>query len=126
MNLSPALSWSNVPPDTQSLALVCVDTDADFVHWVIHNIPATATGLPEGVPSDAELEDGSLQGTSDYGELGYGGPCPPPGETHTYVFTLYALDTMLDVPAGADADAVLQAAQAYILAEATVAGSYQW
>lgn len=125
-NLSPPLSWSNVPPDAQSLALICMDTDADFVHWVIYNVQATATGLSEGVPSLGELDDGALQGPNDYGEMGYGGPCPPPGETHTYVFTLYALDTTLDLPAGTDAQVVLQAAQQHIIAEAALAGSYVW
>ena len=123
-NLTPAIVWSNVPPDAESLALICVDTAVDFVHWVIYNIPPSATGLPEGVPSTAELEDGTVQGPNDYGNIGYGGPCPPAGQTHTYVFTLYALDTALGLPAGADADAVGQAMEGHVLGQAELAGTY--
>ena len=123
-NLSPALDWSNVPPGTESLALVCVDSAVGFVHWTIYNIPPTATGLIEGVPQLGDLEDGSLQGPNDYGEVGYGGPCPPPGDPHEYVFTLYALDTPLNLPAGADADTVLQAAEDHIIVQAQLAGLY--
>jgi Raf kinase inhibitor-like YbhB/YbcL family protein len=123
-NLSPALDWSHVPPETESLALICVDSAVGFVHWTIYNIPPTATGLIEGVPQLGDLEDGSLQGPNDYGEVGYGGPCPPPGDAHEYVFTLYALDTTLNLPAGADADTVLQAAEGHIIVQAQVAGLY--
>jgi len=123
-NLSPPLDWSYVPPATESLALVCVDSAVGFVHWTIYNIPPTATGLIEGVPQLGDLEDGSLQGPNDYGEVGYGGPCPPPGDAHEYVFTLYALDTTLSLPAGADADTVLQAAEGHIIVQAQVAGLY--
>ncbi len=125
-NLSPPLSWSNLPPATASLALVCVDSTVGFVHWTMYNIPPTATGLAEGIPPLSELEDGSLQGPTDYGEVGYGGPCPPTGDTHEYVFTLYALDAMLDLPAGAAADSVLQATEGHVLAQAQVSGSYVW
>jgi Raf kinase inhibitor-like YbhB/YbcL family protein len=123
-NLSPPLDWSYVPPATESLALVCVDSAVDFVHWTIYNVPPTATGLIEGVPQLGDLEDGSLQGPNDYGEVGYGGPCPPPGDAHEYVFTLYALDTTLNLPAGVDADTVLQAAEGHIIVQAQVAGLY--
>jgi Raf kinase inhibitor-like YbhB/YbcL family protein len=125
-NLSPPIDWTNVPPGTESLSLVCVDSAVAFVHWAIYNIPPTASGLAEGVPPLGELEDGSLQGFNDYGEDGYIGPCPPTGETHEYVFTLYALDAMLDLPAGATADSVLRAAVGHILAQARVSGSYVW
>jgi Raf kinase inhibitor-like YbhB/YbcL family protein len=125
-NLSPPIDWTNVPPGTESLSLVCVDSAVAFVHWAIYNIPPTASGLAEGVPPLGELEDGSLQGFNDYGEDGYIGPCPPTGETHEYVFTLYALDAMLDLPAGATADSVLRAAVGHILAQARLSGSYVW
>jgi Raf kinase inhibitor-like YbhB/YbcL family protein len=123
-NLSPPVDWSHVPPATESLALVCVDSAVGFVHWTIYNIPPSATGLIEGVPQLGDLGDGSLQGPNDYGEVGYGGPCPPPGAPHEYVFTLYALDTTLDLPAGADADTVLQAAEDHIIVQAQVTGLY--
>ncbi len=125
-NLSPALTWSNVPPAADSLALICVDTDVGFVHWAIYNIPPWATGLPEGVPSTVELEDGAAQGPNDYGNIGYGGPCPPAGQTHSYVYTLYALDTALALPAGADAEAVGRAMEGHVLTQAELAGAYSW
>ncbi len=125
-NLSPPLDWANVPSGTASIALVCVDSAVQFVHWTIYNIPPSATGLAEGVPAVGSLEDGSLQGPNDYGEVGYGGPCPPPGDTHEYVFTVYALDAMLELPAGATADSVIQAAEGHTLAQAQVRGSYVW
>lgn len=124
INLSPPLTWSRVPAGTESLALICVDTDVDFVHWVIFNIPPSATGLPEGLEGIGTLEGGMVQGTNDYGELGYGGPCPPSGQTHTYIFTLYALDTALDLPAGASAFSLRQAMEGHILSQAEFAGSY--
>ena len=137
-NISPALSWSNVPPGTGSLALVCVDAlgtygheggvpeSAVFVHWLIYNIPPTATSLPEGMPAEATLDDGTSQSRNDYGEVGYGGPCPPPGDTHLYFFTLYALDTDLNLPPEAERDALLQAMDGHILAQAELVGSYTW
>jgi Raf kinase inhibitor-like YbhB/YbcL family protein len=123
-NLSPALGWSGVPSAAKSLALICVDIDVDFVHWVIYNIPPSAGGLPEGLADTGTLEGGILQGTNSYGELGYGGPCPPAGQTHTYVFTLYALDAALDLPAGVSAESLRQAMNGHVLAQAELAGLY--
>jgi Raf kinase inhibitor-like YbhB/YbcL family protein len=140
-NLSPPLEWSGVPEGTQSLALLLDDPDSEppgFVHWVIYNIPPAATGLPEGVPGEATLDDGTLQGTNDFarfvdeGEtfpggalinrVGYDGPCPP--NPHRYVFTLYALDTLLDLPAEATEAQVLQAIEGHVLAQAEIIGIY--
>ena len=78
---SPALSWDTVPAGTQSIALIVDDPDAPgktWVHWVIYNIPANTTRLPGAVPKNKTLDDGSLQGTNDFGRIGYNGPCPPP------------------------------------------------
>jgi Raf kinase inhibitor-like YbhB/YbcL family protein len=123
-NLSPPLSWSGVPEETQSLALICVDTAVGFLHWALYNIPPTATELPEGLPGISSLEGGLLQGRNDYGEMGYGGPCPPTGDIHPYVFTLYALDVALQLPAGADGESVSQAIEGHILAQAELVGFY--
>src|SRR5215831_4960318 len=95
---SPPLTWRSRPDGTKALALTVTDPDAPggaFTHWVLYNLPADANGLPEGVPKEAQLSNGSLQGKSDFGRVGYGGPCPPPGGPHRYVFTLYALDVKL-------------------------------
>lgn len=96
-NLSPPLSWKGVPTNTQSFAVIVVDPDGgDWVHWIQFNIPANALELLEAVNGP----DVGIKGRNDFGELGYGGPCPPKG-THHYVFTLYALDTMLSASEGA-------------------------
>jgi hypothetical protein len=99
-NVSPALSWTSPPAGTKSLALTVYDPDAPtgsgWWHWVVFNIPATATGLPEGAGDPhAKLTTGAtVQGMTDYGEPGYGGPCPPIGDKpHRYVFTIHALKT---------------------------------
>jgi hypothetical protein len=129
-NLSPPLTWNNPPDGTESFALVMDDPDAvDVVgyvwdHWLLYNIPPDLRALPEGVPPDPELTDGSLQGENSAGELGYGGPCPPSGQRHEYVFRLYALDTMLNLETGETKDAILKAIEGHVLAEAELVGAY--
>src|SRR5688572_5765812 len=124
---SPALAWTNAPADTRSYALIMDDQDAmDFVHWVIFNIPASATGLAAGLPLDAELEDGSLQGRNSTYVWGYLGPCPPMfGGAHRYVFTLYALDTMLELESSAIKKDLLAAMEGHILAETELTGIFE-
>ena len=125
-DISPPLQWSDPPQGTQNLALICDDPDAPvgtWVHWVLYNLPAQARSLPEAVPSQAELSDGSRHGKNGWGRLDYGGPCPPSG-THRYFFKLYALDTVLDLEAGADKKQVLQAMEGHILAQAELMGVY--
>lgn len=125
-DISPPLAWSDPPAGTQSIVLICDDPDAPigtWVHWVLYNVPAEARALPEAVAADAELPDGSRNGKNGWGRLGYGGPCPPSG-THRYFFKLYALDTMLDLAAGASKKQVLQAMEGHILAQAELMGTY--
>lgn len=120
-DLSPALSWSGVPQDAQSLALVVDDPDAPgrtFVHWVLYNVPAGQAGLTEG-----EHQAG-IQGRNDFRRLGYNGPCPPPGSPHRYFFKFYALDTSLPDKEGLTKAEVLQAMQGHILAEGQLMGTY--
>ncbi|HDN79530.1 MAG: YbhB/YbcL family Raf kinase inhibitor-like protein [Chloroflexi bacterium] len=126
-NVSPPLRWTGVPGEAKSLVLICDDPDAPrgtFVHWVIFNIPPSATGLPEGVPPKPALEDGSIQGKNDFGRIGYGGPCPPPGPAHRYFFKLYALDISLDLPSGATKEQVLKAMEGHIIAKGSLMGRY--
>jgi Raf kinase inhibitor-like YbhB/YbcL family protein len=100
-DVSPPLSWSGVPADAKSLALIVDDPDAPdpsapkmtWVHWLLYDIPTTAASLEEGIAADA-LPVGALEGTNDFRRTRYGGPCPPIGR-HRYFFKLYALDTML-------------------------------
>ncbi len=98
-NVRPALAWSDAPEGTRSFAITCYDPDAPtgsgWWHWVAVDIPADVTSLEEG----AELPSSVREWVNDYGYVGYGGPCPPPGPAHHYVFTVYAMPTeKLDVP----------------------------
>jgi len=125
-DISPPLQWSDPPQGTQSFALIADDPDAPvgtWVHWVLYNLPAETRALPEAVPPDADLPDGSRHGQNSGGRLGYGGPCPPSG-THRYFFKLYALGTVLDLDAGASKKQVLQAMEGHILAQTELMGVY--
>jgi Raf kinase inhibitor-like YbhB/YbcL family protein len=127
-SISPALAWSDAPAGTKSFALVCDDPDApsgDWVHWVIYDIPATITALPEHVPALETLSNGASQGVNDFGRVGYGGPCPPPGKPHRYFFRLYALDANPALSPSPRKSDLLRAIQGHILAEAQLIGTYQ-
>ena len=127
-DISPKLDWSGVPEDARSLALIMDDPDAPsgiFTHWVIFNLPPDSQGLIEAVPSVFKLDTGALQGRNDFGRIGYGGPCPPPGYPHRYRFTLYALDRQLDLEAGSSKNQVVNAAKGHILAQCQLIGTYQ-
>ncbi len=126
-DLSPQLNFSGVPKEAASLVLVCDDPDAPvgvWDHFVLYNLSPATPGLPEGLHAAERYPDGSLSGRNSWGRHGYGGPCPPQG-VHRYYFTLYALDAMLDLPAGASKAEVLRAAKGHILASATLMGRYQ-
>lgn len=125
-DLSPALQWTEPPAGTQSFALIMDDPDAPvgtWVHWVIFNIPASARGLPEGLATDPQLADGSLQGITNAGSNGYHGPCPPSG-VHRYFFKLYALDAMIPLTASAKKANLLQAMEGHILANLEWMGTF--
>ena len=127
-DISPPLQWSDPPQDTQSFALIADDPDAPvgtWVHWSLYNLPAETRALAEAVPSDADLPDGSRHGQNSWRRLGYGGPCPPTG-THRYFFKfkLYALDTALDLTAGASKEQLIQAMEGHILAQTELMGLY--
>ena len=129
--VSPALAWNGVD-GAKSYALVMEDPDAKsirpFVHWVAWNIPAGTTTLPEGLQEQPELTDpeGVLQGRTSRGSVGYFGPRPPVGDPpHHYHFQVFALDTTLDVPAGAERDKLIAAMQGHVLAAGELVGTYQ-
>ena len=130
-DVSPALEWKGAPPGTKSFALIVDDPDAPdpaaprmtWVHWVLYNLPADATGLAEGVAA-SQLPAGTRQGTNDWKRTGYGGPCPPIGR-HRYFHKLYALDTVLP-DLGTPVKARLeQAMQGHVLGKAELVGTYQ-
>lgn len=126
-DVSPALRWSEAPPGTKSFALICDDPDAPvgtWVHWVIYGIPASSTGLGEGVPPSHSLADGSKQGTNDFRKIGYGGPCPPRGKPHRYFFKFYALGADPAVGSGASKEQLLKAMEGKVLGQAEVVGTY--
>jgi len=132
--VSPSLAWSNVPPGTQSFVLLMHDIEEapmrtskmDATHWLLWNIPAASTGLPEGVPEGAQLVDGTRQ-VSQHSN-GYRGPGPNPGANHHYVFELFALDTKINVPPGTAADvvqtrrAVVDAMDGHVIGKASLVG----
>lgn len=125
-DISPPLQWADPPAGTQSIALIADDPDAPrgtWVHWVLYNLPADSRSLPEAIPPQAELADGSRHGENSWKRSDYGGPCPPSG-THRYFFKLYALDTLLDLDPGADKDALLKAMEGHVLAQTDVMGTY--
>jgi Raf kinase inhibitor-like YbhB/YbcL family protein len=126
-NVSPPLQWGGPPDGTRSLALLCEDPDAPrgtFTHWVLFNLPAESRELSEGVPPQATLPNGTTQGSNGFGKIGYGGPAPPPGKPHRYVFKLFALDRSLGLHGGATRDELCKAMEGHILAEGQLTGTY--
>ena len=124
---SPSLTWTHPPADAKSLALTVTDPDAPggtFTHWVLFNLPPNSNGLPEGVPKQGQLAHGGRQGKTDFYKVGYGGPCPTAGKPHHYVVTLYALDTEVDVPAGAPRDHLEAAMRGHVLAKGELTARY--
>lgn len=125
---SPPLIFSNIPEGTKSLALILDDPDAPggaFNHWVIFNIPRNASGLDEGLPKDANLEGGIKQGINGTEQIGYFGPCPPPRETHRYIFKLYAVDISLDTLSVLKKRTLLQAMKGHIIGRGKLVGLYK-
>jgi Raf kinase inhibitor-like YbhB/YbcL family protein len=120
-DVSPALVWEGVPEGTVELALVVEDPDAPggtFTHWLVYGLDPGETALPEGA------EPPGLRGTNDFGAVGYGGPCPPGGETHRYVFRLLALDQSIDLAGGASRDDFLAAVEGHVVAETQLTATY--
>lgn len=128
-DISPPLSWSDIPEGTRSLALIVEDPDAPdpaapertWVHWVLYNIPPTASRLPEAIK---QLPEGSLEGINDWERRGYNGPCPPIGR-HRYFHILYALDITIKELEYPDKQQLWQVISDNVLAEAQLVGTYQ-
>ena len=130
-NLSPALSWSALPENTASIAILCEDPDAPgteaFSHWVAFNLPPSMTSVPEGLPKDASPSElkGGAQGVNHFGRLGYDGPAPPRGDgPHRYQFQIYALDEMLTLPPGASAQALRKVTKGHIVGKGVLVGLF--
>jgi len=130
--VSPHLQWTNVPPNTVSFAMIFHDPDValqrktdDVLHWMIFNIPGSATELAEAVPADAKLADGTIQAKNLRGGVGYMGPgAPAAGPFHHYTFELFALDTKLDLGPDATRADVLKAIDGHILGKGVLVGRF--
>lgn len=127
-DVSPSLAVDGVPEEAESMALIVDDPDAPnrtWVHWVLYGLPADTTAVPESVPPDPEVLGGARQGENDFGDLGWGGPCPPAGEDHRYVFHLYALEGTPELEAGASKQELLSAIEPVVAEEARLTGRYR-
>ena len=127
-NQSPHLHWTDAPDGTETFLITCHDTDAPgpggWWHWVAFNLPASVGELPTNASADG-LPGGAVQLTNSYGETGYGGACPPPGDAaHPYVFTVYALKSKLDLDETASPAMVLFVADSEILGKASIVSYY--
>ncbi len=123
-DISPPLTWQDIPEGTRSFALICEDPDAPhgtWDHWILYNIPPSMKDLAEDLK---ELPEGIQSCLNSWKKTGYGGPHPPSG-IHRYFFTLYALDTLFDLPDGAIKANLINGMRGHILAEATIMGTYQ-
>lgn len=124
---SPRLTWEDPPRGTQSFALRVDDPDAPggvFIHWLAWNMPSDARELPDAYPKDAKGLDGVRQGQNDFGDTGYGGPSPPRGAPHRYRFRLFALDTRLELEAGATPREFERAIEGHVLGQGAITGTY--
>jgi hypothetical protein len=125
-DVSPHLSWTQPPKETKSIVLICDDPDAPmgtWVHWVLFGLAPDTLELPEGISPEKKVLGGAKHGLNDFRRYGYGGPCPP-GGTHRYFFKLYAVDTQIDLNAGATKNEVLNAIKGHILAKGQLMGRY--
>jgi Raf kinase inhibitor-like YbhB/YbcL family protein len=125
---SPPLKWEGAPASTKSFALICDDPDAPggtWVHWVIYNQPPDAPALPENTAKSETLPNGAAQGRNSFGNIGYGGPCPPGGKAHRYFFKVYALDVALTLKEHPDNERLLASMKGHIVAQGQLMGTYQ-
>jgi Raf kinase inhibitor-like YbhB/YbcL family protein len=126
-DVSPDLAWSGAPDETKNLALIVDDPDAPagvWVHWVLYDLPAEMHELKEGMPKDRELRSGARQGKNDFGNIGYGGPCPPSGPAHRYFFKLYALRDKTGLKSGASKTELERAMKGKVIEQATLTGKF--
>lgn len=130
VNVSPPIEIKGVSEKAKSIAIIMDDPDAPlgvFTHWVIWNIPANVSLIPEGVPTEPVVDEpiSAVQGKNDFGKIGYGGPCPPPlGGAHKYRIKVYVLDAFLNLEPGATKAELENAMKGHILQYAVVTASY--
>lgn len=133
-DVSPELRWEGLPAGAKSIAIIMDDPDAPpgtWVHWILFDIPASRTGVEEGIAKEDTLPDGSKHGLvwgvndGDFNRIGYYGPCPPPGKPHRYFFKVYVLDKVLGLPAGITKNILLKAMQGHTIAQGELTGLYK-
>ena len=125
-DVSPEIAFSSPPAGTKSFAIVVDDPDAPtaFAHWLAYGIPVDTRELPEGASTSSRRLEHATEGINSFGRTGYGGPCPPAGQTHRYVFHVYALDTVPQLPVGASAEQLHAAIEGHVRAEGQIIGVY--
>jgi Raf kinase inhibitor-like YbhB/YbcL family protein len=125
-NISPSLAWSGAPSATKSFALIMHDPDApiDFTHWLVYNLPSDVHQLVQGA-SNGAMPRGSSEGMNGFGRVGYGGPCPPAGKPHHYIFHLFALDSNLGLPGGISRQQLESEMKSHVVSEGQITGLYQ-
>lgn len=133
-NVSPPLTWSGLPASTRQIAVICQDHGAGnpppWVHWILYNIPASATGLPEGIPFEESASmppglEGATQGVNGWGLPMYRGPAPPGSTVHHYHFAVFALDATLDLPPGLTRDELLDAIEGHVVGQGSMTPHYR-
>lgn len=127
LNFSPHIAWTPGPEGTQFYVLLMDDIDAPqkpFSHWILYNIPVDVNDLHEGISTNGILDTGAIQGRNDMTKLGYYGPCPGDQYIHHYIFTVYAVDTFFQMPAGWRQD-VIDALEGHILGQGQLTGTYK-
>ncbi len=128
-DLSPPISWSTPPEGTVSVAIIMDDPDAPrgtFTHWLLWGLDPDVTALPPGIATKAEISEPveAVQGTNDFGQIGYRGPSPPPGREHRYFIKVFALDTHLDLEPGARRSEVEEAIREHVIERGEFMGTY--
>lgn len=127
-NVSPPLEWSAPPDGTRAFVLIADDPDAPrgtWLHWTLYDLPQTERALAAQVPASPALPSGARQGRNGFGRIGYGGPCPPPGQGHRYYFRLFALDAPVGLAPGASRHDLESAMRGHVLAQAELMGRYR-
>ncbi|MFN2576701.1 MAG: YbhB/YbcL family Raf kinase inhibitor-like protein [Pyrinomonadaceae bacterium] len=127
VNVSPPLEWTGVPKSAKTVAIIADDPDAPsgtWGHWVVYNLPAETIGMVENLPATDDLKGGGFQGRNDFGNVGYGGPCPPSG-THRYFFKIYALDNELTLKPGATKAELEKAMESHVVGQGQLMGTYR-
>jgi len=126
-DISPPLACEGIPEGTKSIALISDDPDAPmgtWVHWVLCNLPGDTRELPENIPAEETLSNGTMQGLNDFRRVGYGGPCPPSG-IHRYFFKVYALDKMVEPGGWANKVELMRVMEGHVLAQGELMGRYK-